>query len=282
MGPGGVDVEARANGNHVTGGVLGHASASFSDAGLTSVDGNVKILALASGNAVGNVHADAYLFADDTQNLATQLIFGGTIDVEGHANVGRNGANSAGAIAVVDLAATDSISILVDGGLGSAIKALASADPRSLAKIASADASVDVSADGNLFVNGNVTAQALGKGIGPFTASHHDLAEALMHLEGSNVTIGGNLRSLALANGAWSRADATVEIIADGAPGNINLFQNNDPIARATAGNSLTVFRQAHASTSGIISGPHGSVAADDIDIVFNGKLTRARRPPRF
>ncbi len=96
------------------------------------------------------------------------------------------------------------------------------------------------------------------------------------------MTIVGNLRSLALADGSWSRADATVEIHADGNPGNLNLFELQDPIAKASAGLPVTAFRQAHFSTSAVAVGPLGSSAIADIDIGYNGTLTTSRRPPHF
>jgi hypothetical protein len=273
---------ADTDGIDVTGSICVHAEASFSDAGPTLVNGATKILAIASGSSAGDIHADAHLIGDSAHNTATSEIFRGPIDVEAHANVGSGGASSAGAVASVNLVAAGSISIRTHGAQGSAIKVLASADPEGQASVGVADASLIVNAGGSLSVRGNVTAQAVALGTGSFSPSKHDVAVALQHLEGSSVTIIGNLRSLALADGSWSRADATVEIFADGTPGNLKLFELQDPIAQASAGQFVTAFRQAHFSTSAVAAGPLNSSAIADIDIVHNGTLTTSRRPPHF
>jgi hypothetical protein len=110
-------------------------------------------------------------------------------------------------------------------------------------------------------------------GDGVFGSTRHDIAEAVQRLQGSSVTIAGNLRSLALADGSWAQAGATIEIHADGNPGNIQLLETQDPLARASAG-AVSVFRQSHASTSGQVLGLLDSSALVDIDIGFNGALS--------
>jgi hypothetical protein len=138
-----------------------------------------------------------------------------------------------------------------------------------------------VNAGGDLAVNGNVTVQANALGRGAFGPQGHDDAHALLNLTGSSVTIIGNLRSLALADGSFATANATIEIHADGNPGDIHLFQQKDPLARATAG-LVAISRQAHVSASGAITGTHGSAASVDIDITHTGPLTVSRRPRHF
>ena len=92
---------------------------------------------------------------------------------------------------------------------------------------------------------------------------------ALQHIEGSNVAIFGNLRSLARATGSGSSdvAKAGVGVFADGNPGNIVLIETQAPIAQATAGDPVTAFRQANFSTEQTVPGPDNSYAFADIDI---------------
>ncbi len=269
---GSLDIEARGNGIAVGGSVCAHAEASFSNAGVLQINGATKILATASGNGVGNVYAAADLLAD-TAHIAAISETWGSIDVEAQANVGAGGAGSAGADASVNLAALGAITINAPGSLASAVMVLALADPLDHASLGLADASLNVNAAGGLVIGGNVTAQALALGDGVFGSTRHDIAEAVQRLQGSSVTIAGNLRSLALADGFWAEAGATIEIHANGNPGNIQLLESQDPLARASAG-AVTVFRQSHASTSAQALGALNSSALVDIDIGFNGSLT--------
>jgi len=279
IGPGGADLEARANGIHVAHSVQAHAEADYSDAGLTAVYGPTKILALANGSFAGEVRANADLIAGNSAAIALDDYFKGAIVLEAAANVGAGGAGLADAVAEADLAAANYIRIFGSGSPAVAITATAIADPQNHAHVASADASANANAGGSLYINGNVTDQADAMGSGSFNASHHDHAIARQHLEGGSVTIAGNLRSLAFADGSWSKASATVEIAADGIPGNIHLTQQQDPIARASAGLGLAAFRQAHFSSSGLAAGTHNSSALADIDITHNGNLAVTLKP---
>ncbi len=269
----GLDVEAKTNGINVGGSICAHAEASFSDAGALQVNGVTNVVATASGNAVGDVHAVADLFADRAHNTPLSEIFDGSVDVEAHADVGLGGADSAAAEAMVNLAPLGNASIFGANSHVPALAVLASADPLGHAGIGVADASLDVNAGGNLFILGNVTVHAVGLGDGVFGSAHHDVADALMRLEAANVTVDGNLRSLALANGSWSRADASVAIHADGVSGDIQLLGLQNPLAKASAG-SVNVLRQAHVTTSGQAFGLLNSTALAGISIELNGTLT--------
>ncbi|HEX3064487.1 MAG TPA: hypothetical protein VHQ39_03350, partial [Dongiaceae bacterium] len=120
---GSLDIEARAAGIDVGGSVCAHAEASFSDAGPLLINGATKILATASGNGVGKVHAVADLLADTAHNTAASETFG-SIDVEAHGNVGLGGAASAAAEASVNLAALGDITMNALGSLASPVKVL--------------------------------------------------------------------------------------------------------------------------------------------------------------
>jgi hypothetical protein len=279
IGSGGLALEAKANGVHVAHDVLAHADASWSAAGLVAVNGPTKILALATGSYAGSVHAIGDVQADNLNRMAMDLYFKGAIDVEADANVGNGDAGFANAVVQVDLTAANYIRIYGSGSPASAIKALALTDPQDHAHVATTDASIDVNAGGSLYLNGNVTAQAAASGLGSFGSAKRDRAVARQHLQGASVTIAGNLRSLALAPGSWSRASATVEIDADGNPGNIHMTESQDPLARASAGHGLVASRQSHFSTSAAARGTQNSSALADIDIVHNGKVTVSLRP---
>jgi len=211
--------------------------------------------------------------------MALDDYFKGAIALDAEADVGAGGAALADAVAEADLAAANYIRIFGSGSPAAAITATAIADPQNHAHLASADASANVNAGGSLYIGGNVTDQADALGSGAFNASQRDRAIARQHLEGGSVTIAGNLRSLALADGSWSKASATVEIAADGIPGNIHLTEQQDPMARASAGLGLAAFRQAHVSTSVLAAGTHNSAALADIDITHNGKLAVTLKP---
>ena len=99
IGPGGADLEARANGVHVTHSVSAHADASLADAGLTAVYGATKILALANGSFAGEVRANADLIAGNSAAMALDDYFKGAIELEAEANVGAGGAGLADAVA---------------------------------------------------------------------------------------------------------------------------------------------------------------------------------------
>lgn len=274
---GGLDIEAKADGIHVGGSVCACATGSFSDAGPLSITGATKILATASGNGANGVHALSRLFADTAHNTALSETFG-PIDVEAHADVGAGGAASANAVATVNLTPLGAASILGANTNAAAITVLASADPLDHAGMAFGGASLNVDAAGKLFIRGNVTVQALALGNGVFDTDHRDIADAVQRLQGSSVAINGNLRSLALADGSWGRAEATIELHADGNPGNIHLIELQDPLAQASAG-AVSVIRQSHASTSGSALGTLHSTAAVDIDIGFHGSINVAAPP---
>jgi len=270
---GAVDIEAWANGLHVGGSMCAHAEASFSDAGALQVNGLTKVAATASGSVVNDIHAVADLLADRAHKTPLSETFNGSVDVAAHADVGLGGAGSAAAEATVNLSPLGNASILGANSHVPALTILASADPLGHAGVGLADASLNVNAGGNLFVLGIMTVQAAGLGDGVFGSTHHDVANALQRLEAANVTVDGNLRSLALANGAWSRADASIAMHADGASGDIQLLGSQNPFARASAG-SVNVLRQAHVTTSGQASGLLNSSAIAGISIQFNGTLT--------
>jgi hypothetical protein len=274
VGPGGIDVEAHAKASYIESYVRAEASAELTSADRLNVFAPTIVKGTASGNHVRGVDGFGQLVAgyDGTE------YFGGAIAVRGIANVGSGGADFASANAQVDLDASHNVTVIVAGGpfLAPAITATASADTQHHADHAAANAGIRAEAGvasyesgdpakrslgtGSLYIQGGITAQAVA-----FGNSGGNRATSEVDLEGDNVTVVGNIRSLAHADVVNDFASAEVEIYALASYGHITLIETQDPIAFAIAG-SAAVFRQAHFSTEhGTFVG--GSYARADIDI---------------
>ena len=211
------------------------------------------------------------------------MFFGGTLNALGRADVSNTfdgfGAENARAEAVVNLQAASSITIFPPGTHGPAVTASAFADTEDKANHAWAGAFTQIhaatdSGTGNLFIKGNMTAHAVAIATGD-----GNTALAFQNLTAQNITLVGNIRSMAFADGSNDTARAGVAMDADIIPDldsgsephtdanhGLILIIGDTPIASAIAGDAHA-FRQAAFSTEQNAYGNSGSHAFADIDI---------------
>jgi hypothetical protein len=248
-------------------------------AGSIAVSGNIRVAGLAKGNGVESIDGSARIEAG-----GGNLFFGGTLNALGRADVSNTfdgyGAYNAHAEAVVDLEAGSSMTIFAPGTHGPGITASAIADSQNEANHAWAGAFIHAHAatdgTGNLFIKGNMTAHAVAIATGD-----GNTALAFQNLTAQNITLIGNIRSLAFADGSNDTARAGVAMDADIIPDPANdsgaephtdsthgqiLIIGDAPIASAIAG-TAHARRQAAYSTEQNAYGNSGSHAFADIDI---------------